>query len=100
MKKLILMIACGMLVLSVQAQKVFKLNSPNDNLCVKITTGKQLVYDITCNGKQILAPSPISMTLDNGQVWGVNAGLAGSKQKKVDQVVPSPFYRAKEIKDC
>lgn len=99
MKKLILMIACGMLVLSVQAQKVFKLNSPNDNLCVKITTGKQLVYDITCNGKQILAPSPISMTLDNGQVWGVNAGLAGSKQKKVDQVVPSPFYRAKEIKD-
>lgn len=99
MKKLILMIAYGMLVLSVQAQKVFKLNSPNDNLCVKITTGKQLVYDITCNGKQILAPSPISMTLDNGQVWGVNAGLAGSKQKKVDQVVPSPFYRAKEIKD-
>ncbi|GCB33469.1 retaining alpha-galactosidase [Bacteroides faecalis] len=93
------MIACGMLVLSAQAQKVFKLNSPNDNLCVKITTGKQLVYDITCNGKQILAPSPISMTLDNGQVWGVNAGLAGSKQKKVDQVVPSPFYRAKEIKD-
>ena len=67
-----------MLVLSVQAQKVFKLNSPNDNLCVKITTGKQLVYDITCNGKQILAPSPISMTLDNGQVWGdVRHGSAG-----------------------
>ena len=100
MKKLVLMIACGMLVLSAQAQKVFKLNSPNGNLCVKIAAGKQLVYDITCNDKQILAPSPISMTLDNGHVWGVNAGLAGSKQKKVDQVVPSPFYRAKEIKDC
>lgn len=88
-----------MLVLSAQAQKVFKLNSPSENLSVKITTGKQLKYDIICNGKQILAPSPISMTLDNGQVWGVNAVLAGSKQKKVDQVVPSPFYRAKEIKD-
>lgn len=99
MKKLVLMITCGMLTLSSYAQKVFKLNSPNDNLCVTITSGKQLAYDITCNGRQILAPSPISMTLDNGQVWGKNARLSGSKQKKVDQVVPSPFYRAKEIKD-
>ena len=39
------------------------------------------------------------MTLDNGEVWGEKAKLSGTSGKKVDQMIPSPFYRASELRD-
>ena len=101
MKKLkILLFLCVVVcTLTVQAQKQFTLNSPNGKLQTTITVSDKLTYDIRCNGRQILAPSPISMTLDNGEVWGEKAKLSGTSGKKVDQMVPSPFYRANELRD-
>ena len=101
MKKLkILLFLCVVAcTLTVQAQKQFTLNSPDGKLQTTITVGDKLTYDIYCSGRQILAPSPISMTLDNGEVWGEKAKLSGTSGKKVDQVIPSPFYRAGELRD-
>ena len=70
MKKLTFLLLCVLCTLSLQAQKQFTLASPDGNLKTTITIGDRLTYDITCNGRQILTPSPISMTLDNGTVWG------------------------------
>ncbi len=101
MKKLkILLFLCVVAcTLTVQAQKAVTLNSPDGKLQTTITVGDKLTYDIYCSGRQILAPSPISMTLDNGEVWGEKAKLSGTSGKKVDQVIPSPFYRAGELRD-
>lgn len=101
MKKLkILLFLCVVAcTLTVQAQKQFTLNSPDGKLQTTITVGDKLTYDIHCDGRQILASSPISMTLENGEVWGEKAKLAGTSGKKVDQMIPSPFYRANELRD-
>lgn len=84
MKKLkILLFLCVVAcTLTVQAQKQFTLNSPDGKLQTTITVGDKLTYDIHCGGRQILASSPISMTLDNGEVWGEKAKLAGTSGKK------------------
>ena len=68
--KILLFLCIVACTLTVQAQKQFTLNSPDGKLQTTITVGDKLTYDIRCNGRQILAPSPISMTLDNGEVWG------------------------------
>ena len=73
MKKLTVLLMCVCCVFTAQAQKQFTLNSPGGNLQTTITIGDQLTYDITCDGRQILAPSPIAMSLDNGEVWGEKA---------------------------
>ena len=101
MKKLkILLFLCVVAcTLTVQAQKQFTLNSPDGKIQTTITVSDKLTYDICCYGRQILAPSPISMTLDNGEVWGEKAKLSGTSGKKVDQMIPSPFYRASELRD-
>ena len=100
MKKLtILLFLCVLCTLSLQAQKQFTLVSPDGNLKTTISIGDRLTYDITCNNRQILAPSPISMTLDNGNVWGEKAKLSGTSRKSVDEMIPSPFYRANELRD-
>ena len=91
--KILLFLCIVACTLTVQAQKQFTLNSPDGKLQTTITVGDKLTYDIHCNGRQILAPSPISMTLDNGEVWGEKAKLSGTSGKKVDQMIPSPFYR-------
>ena len=72
MKKLQIFLLCFLCTIAVQAQKQYKLASPNGKLQTTITTGKQLSYDITLDGKQILSDSPMAMTLDNGEVWGEN----------------------------
>lgn len=64
------MLICGMFVFSAYAQKFFTLKSPSGKLSATISSGKQLTYDVSCNGRQVVAPSAISMILDNGEVWG------------------------------
>ena len=56
MKKLTVLLMCVCCVFTAQAQKQFTLNSPGGNLQTTITIGDQLTYDITCDGRQILAP--------------------------------------------
>lgn len=74
MKKLtILLLLCVLCTLSLQAQKQFTLVSPDGNLKTTISIGDRLTYDITCNNRQILAPSPISMT------W--ITGMSGEKKR-------------------
>ena len=99
MKKLTVLLMCVCCVFTAQAQKQFTLNSPGGNLQTTITIGDQLTYDITCDGRQILAPSPIAMSLDNGEVWGEKAKFSGTSRKSVDRMVSSPFYRANELRD-
>lgn len=91
---------CVLSVFAAHAQKQFTLVSPDGMLKTTITIGEQLTYDIVRNGKQILASSPISMTLDNGVVWGEKTSLSGSSTKSMDRMIPSPFYRANELRDC
>lgn len=99
MKKVKTLFLCCLLAITAQAQKQFHLISPNGKLSTTITIGSKLTYDIKCNGQQILANSPLSMTLDDGTVWGDNARLTGSSQKEVDQMIDSPFYRSNRLRD-
>lgn len=101
MKKLNLLLTCtcALFALSVQGQKQLLLSSPDGKLKSTITVGDKLTYDISCNGQQVLAPSPISATLDNGKVWGDKACLAKVTEKKNDTQIDAPFYRSSCVRD-
>ena len=101
MKKLNLLLTCtcALFALSVQGQKQLLLSSPDGKLKSTITVGDKLTYDISCNGQQVLAPSPISATLDNGKVWGDKARLAKVTEKKNDTQIDAPFYRSSCVRD-
>lgn len=92
------LIAC-MLTQVAQAQTKYELTSPDGKLKTHITAGKQLTYDIVFDGQQVTTASPISITLENGEVWGENDKPASAKRKSVNTKVASPFYRASELVD-
>ena len=97
MKTFKFLLLCILCTFSAQAQKQYALVSPNGELKTNITAGKQLTYDITFQGQQVLATSPLSMTLDNGEVWGENDKPSKATRKSVSGKVASPFYRADEL---
>ena len=97
MKTFKILILCVLCAFSAQAQKQYSLTSPDGKLKTNIATGKQLTYDITFHNQQVLEASPLSMTLDNGEVWGENDKVSKATRKNVNGKISTPFYRANEV---
>lgn len=98
--KNILLLCCTLFTLGAQAQKLFKLSSPDGQLQTEVNVGEKITYNISRNGSRILLDSPLSMTLEDGTVWGDHPRISRTGRERVDRVVSSPFYRKKEIREC
>ena len=99
MKKTLLFAAALLSVAAAAAQKSYTLESPNGTLKTTVTTGPELTYDIACNGRTLLEPSPIALTLDNGTAWGPQARVTKALRTSVDGWIASPLYRADSIRE-
>ena len=56
--------------MSLTAQKSYQLQSPDKKLQAVVTVGDDIRFSFTHDGTEVLAASPISMTLQNGVVLG------------------------------
>ena len=68
----------AMSIPALAADKSYTLTSPDGQLGVTVQAGSQLTYTVSRGGLQLLAPSPISMTLGDGRAFG-----PGDKVRKV-----------------
>lgn len=95
---------CCIVALTCNAQPEI-VRSPNGLLFVKVhCTGKQLSYELSSAmtadddfGSQIMVPSQIAMTLDDGTVLGKNPKVIRVERYSVSQKVPAQFYRKSTI---
>ena len=65
--------------------KEYTVVSPSGNLSVKISVNENVSYAVLLKGVEIISPSPISMTLDNGLVLGEKAKVTKAKTTSVNQ---------------
>jgi len=73
--------------------------SPNGKIKITVLVNEKISWTISHEKDVVLAPSPISITLDQNEVLGKNAVLLNSKREKVNQTFDSPFYKKKSVKD-
>jgi alpha-glucosidase len=66
---------------------VFKVASPGKGLEVTVSAGKALTWAVTLDGKALLAPSPLSMSLEDGRVLGREGHLARHQERSVDRML-------------
>lgn len=100
MRKLKMTLLCSLfLITTAYAQKQFTLTSPNGRISTTINIGEKITYDITHDGQSVLSPSPISLMLSDGEVWGDNAKLSKSNKRSVNETILSPFYKKDKIQD-
>ena len=85
--------------MSLTAQKSYQLQSPDKKLQAVVTVGDDIRFSFTHDGTEVLAASPISMTLQNGVVLGAGPKVSKVLKAAVDKVIPSPFYKKTEVQD-
>lgn len=99
MKKTLTIIAMAVISLSAfAAPKSYELKSPDGTVGIQIGTSGTIRYSVTVDGVQVLAPSAISMTLEDGTVYGASPVLK-TFRSTVDNVIPAQFYRKAEVRE-
>ncbi len=79
--------------------KEYRVTSPDGQLSAIVETGGKLTYEVQLEGHTVISPSAIGMELSNGVKLGEKPKVSGVKRNSVDEMVPSPFYRAESIRD-
>jgi alpha-glucosidase len=73
----------------VAAAAPLQMVDPTGSIHVRVDVNDVITYSISYKGKPLIAPSAISMTLDDGLVMGKAARLASSDKAKVDRRLQS-----------
>lgn len=94
-----LLLATLFLSLNIFAQKHYQLSSPDGKLIVKIAVGENINYTLLHQQELLLAPSSASIELESGKSFGIHSTIRGVEKRTVDQIISSPLYKRKEIRD-
>jgi alpha-glucosidase len=81
------------------ARKQFSLKSPDGKPEANITVGNAVEYSVSHNGDLMPAKSLISMTLADGNSYGVNPMISGASTRAVNQTIETVVYKRNKIED-
>ncbi|MDV7186597.1 glycoside hydrolase family 97 protein [Lutibacter sp. TH_r2] len=79
--------------------KKITVKSPDGKTQTEVTVGKTISYTVSQDGVLVLAPSKVSMTLSDGNVWGIGSKIKSIKKHSVNNIIDAPFYKSKKVKD-
>ena len=81
------------------ADKVYRLQSPSGELAVEISTGSETRWCVEKDGVRVLEPSTLSMTLEDGTVFGRDVKVKKRVRSSVDRVVTPVVYRQAQVRE-
>lgn len=82
-----------------QTGKTYKVKSPDSKIDITITAKETINWMVQHDGADVLQPSAISMTLDNGEVLGAKAVVKKAVAASADAVINTPIYKKDKIRD-
>lgn len=77
----------------------YSIQSPNKKITLRVKITDRIYYAVEFKGENLLWYSPLSMTLDNGKVLGLNPKIKHSWQSKVDDKIKTVWGIRSEIKE-
>jgi len=84
--------------ITVSAQKINTLASPNNNISVNIVLKDKIYYNVTFKGEQVLETSPLSLKLAN-KTLGANPKLSSQNSSSVDEIIKTVWGNRNNIED-
>lgn len=101
MKKIIIAAMTALMSVSLQAEPaVYRLCSPNAGTVISVDVNEGIRYSVEVGGNVVLAPSVISMTLEDGTVYGgPDAGMPVISKRMVDKTIDAVVYRKSKVAD-
>jgi len=93
---LIILISIGVESFAIE----YEVNSPDKNLRLKVDVEQKILYSLFYKSKQLIKPSPISLTLSGNRILGENPQVLQVKRRSVDeQIIPTVRVKSKVIAD-
>ena len=96
---LIIVILLSSSILLAQKNNDFEVKSPDGAISVKVEAGAKLEWSVQDHGEPIIAPSAISLLLEEGDVLGDNAKITSSNTEKNSTVIAAINYIKANIPD-
>ena len=97
-RKILLLILIGSLKLHAQKNREFIIKSPDGNIQLRIEVGTKLQWSATHQSQVIIAPSPVSLTLQN-EVLGQNCNIISYKSQLFNNKIATLNYKKDTIND-
>lgn len=85
--------------LNAQKKKPLEILSPEGSILLRVETTPKLQWSVFHKGQEIIAASPISVTLQSGEVLGENARIARQKTEKINTSFNAINYRKAVVQD-
>ena len=87
------------LCFSAKAQKSYALDSPNSRLSVVISVDDSVLFSLYKDGTEIVSPSKIGLTLQEGEQLFVGAKVTKTTRTSVNTSIPTLCYRKDTVTD-
>jgi len=84
---------------SVCIAQVIHVKSPNGKIDMALESGAKILWSVKHENTEVIAPSPISITLGGGVVLGNNTIVISAKNSKFSTSFATPFYKKKTVID-
>ena len=95
-----IMLICLPLATATAARNTWSLSSPDGRIVTEISTGDGLRYSVTRDGVRLLDPSEISMTFEDGAVFGGTDKVRGIRKGNNDvRGIPAMNYKKAAVDD-
>ena len=90
--------------LNSKAQKNFTILSPDGAIQLKVEAGKKLQWSVSHQSQVVIAPSSISLTLQNGEVLGADPKIRtlpsiGAKSENIETKITALNYKKDIVED-
>lgn len=86
-------------IASAACEKSYTIHSPDRTIGITLTVGNRIAYEVRVDGRTVVAPTPVAMTLDDGTVWGGSAQPSRIRKGMVNTSFATPFYIKKRVAD-
>ena len=78
----------------------WKLASPDGRVVATLTNGDAIRYALAVDGRPVLAPAPVSLSLADGRVLGRGAGVRRVERRELDETIPTPQGKRAAVRNA
>lgn len=98
--KRVLVLLTAILESFILLAKDYKIRAPGGEVSVLIQSGESLLWSVSLGETVMIEPSEISLTLEDGHVYGPNAKFRKPVIKKVNQTLQAQNFKRSFVLDC
>lgn len=81
------------------AGTVYTVTSPDGHLRAVLDVGRTVTFSVSRDGRELLSPSPLSMTLGDGNILGRDCKVKNVRPSNHEGSFAAPFYTKNKVDD-